>query len=376
MTGARQAGAGPANAYTREAADASAADSSVERRALLLLLGITLLGLVLRFWHLGEWNFQATEMFTYRDSQSPQFANARPLGYLLNYFLVRPFHPLDELGLRLIPALAGTLAIPAMYFFGRRLVGSRAALFAALLVTLNPTQILYSQLARYWSLVFLFTIIAPIAVYLGVRERNVRLFALGIVHHDAGRPLPPGGSGGPGGPALLLLSGVSREQLARWWARSRRSRSGHGGRCPGRPGAVPLRSPAPRLDHDARPHAGLRAVPAAAAGPARRQAGDAAPGLTDSLTVPVVLAALAGVYLVWRASREQRQVALFLASVGGIPPGVSAAGLVSAPRCRSITCCPPTPALLHRRRCCSSIGCAGWSGRRAPPGWCRRPWLS
>ena len=96
MTGSRQPGTGAAD-YTREAADPSAADSAVERRALLLLLGLTLLGLILRFWHLGEWNFQATEMFTYRDSQRPQFANARPLGYLLNYFLVRPFHPLDEL---------------------------------------------------------------------------------------------------------------------------------------------------------------------------------------------------------------------------------------------------------------------------------------
>ena len=91
MTGSPQPGTGAADDYTREAADPSAADSPVERRALLLLLGLTLLGLILRFWHLGEWNFQATEMFTYRDSQRPQFANPRPLGYLLNYFVVRPF---------------------------------------------------------------------------------------------------------------------------------------------------------------------------------------------------------------------------------------------------------------------------------------------
>ena len=115
---------------------------SPETVALVLVGGLTMLGLILRLWHLGAWNLQATEMFTYRDSQRPQFGNPRPLGYLLNYFVVRPLIPLDEFGLRLIPALAGTLAIPAMYFLGRRLVGSRAALFAALLVTLNPTQIL------------------------------------------------------------------------------------------------------------------------------------------------------------------------------------------------------------------------------------------
>ena len=155
--------------------------ASSERMAWLLLAALTLLGLVLRLWHLGDWNFQATEMFTYRDSQRPQFGNARPLVYLLNYFLVRPLLPLDEFGMRLVPAIAGTLAIPALYLVGRRIVGSRAALFAALLVTLNPTQILYSQLARYWSLVFLFCSIAPFALFLGVRDRSGRMFALGVV---------------------------------------------------------------------------------------------------------------------------------------------------------------------------------------------------
>jgi len=314
MTGSPQPGTGAADDYTREAADPSAADSPVERRALLLLLGLTLLGLILRFWHLGEWNFQATEMFTYRDSQRPQFANARPLGYLLNYFLVRPFHPLDELGLRLIPALAGTLAIPAMYFFGRRLVGSRAALFAALLVTLNPTQILYSQLARYWSLVFLFTIIAPIAVYLGVRERSVRLFVLGVVTTILAGLSHPAGAVVLGGPALLLLSGVTREQLTRWWARtSVKIAAGVVAALV----ALALYRFIPLLRgwirmHDRMPGYGQFLLRPQAP-PGVKQVMRLL-GLTDSLTVPVTLAALVGVYLLWRASREQRQVALFLFS--------------------------------------------------------------
>src|SRR5919106_32880 len=155
--------------------------STSEKTAWLLLAGLTLLGLLLRFWHLGDWNFQATEIFTYRDSQRPQFGNARPLVYLLNYYLVRPLLSLDEFGMRLVPAIAGTIAIPALYLLGRRVVGTRAALFAALFVALNPTQILYSQLARYWSLVFLFCSIAPIAVFLGVRDRSGRMFSVGVV---------------------------------------------------------------------------------------------------------------------------------------------------------------------------------------------------
>ena len=63
-----------------------------ELTPLLLLAGILVLTIVLRFYRLGDWNFEATEMFTLRDSVRPQFRNPRPLGYLLNYFLVLP-HP-------------------------------------------------------------------------------------------------------------------------------------------------------------------------------------------------------------------------------------------------------------------------------------------
>jgi 4-amino-4-deoxy-L-arabinose transferase-like glycosyltransferase len=300
----------------RESGGAAPRLPSPEKTALVLLGGLTLLGLVLRLWHLGDWNFQATEMFTYRDSQRPQFGNARPLGYLLNYFVVRPFIPLDEFGLRLIPALAGTLAIPAIFLLGRRLVGSRAALFAALLVTLNPTQILYSQLARYWSLVFLFTIIAPIAIYLGVRERSGRMFALGVVATILAGLSHPVGAIVLGGPVLLLLAGVRREQLVAWWAR---------------PAvkvgvvmvvalfALALYRFVPMLQgwirmHDRMPGYGQFLL--------RPQA---PPGvkqimrllaLTDSFTVPVMLAALVGGYLAWRSGRE-RHAALFLASAAG-----------------------------------------------------------
>jgi mannosyltransferase len=312
----RQSGGASARPF---AADPSPGYAASERTALLLVLGLTLLGLILRFWHLGSWNFQATEMFTYRDSQRPQFGNPRPLGYLLNYFLVRPLQPLDEFGMRLIPALAGTLAIPMLYLVGRRLVGSRAALFAALLVTLNPTQILYSQLARYWSLVFLFCTIATIALYLGVRDRSGRLFALGIVATLLAGLSHPVGVLAVGGPVLLLAAGLRREQLVEW---SRMPAVRIGLVVLAAVLALALYRFVPLLRgwiamHDRMPGYGQFLL--------RHQA---PPGvkqlvlltaLTDSLTVPVVLAALAGVYLVWRAG--ERSVAVFLASVAGFHLG-------------------------------------------------------
>src|SRR6185312_1527604 len=98
--------------------------------------------------------------------------------YLLNHYVVHPFIPLDEFGLRFLPALFGALGIPVVYAVGRRLVGERAALFAAALLAVSPLHVYYSQFARYWSLVFLLSAVYPYALYLGLRERNRGALAL------------------------------------------------------------------------------------------------------------------------------------------------------------------------------------------------------
>jgi len=310
------ASAGSAGAVPR----LGTSNPSSERAALLLMWALTLLGLVLRFWHLGDWNFQATEMFTFRDSQLPQFGNPRPLVYLLNYYLVRPLLPLDEFGIRLVPAIAGTIAIPTLYFLGARVVGSRAALFAALLATVNPAQILYSQLARYWSLVFLFCTIAPLALFLGVRDRSGRMFALGVIATILAGLSHPVGVLAVGGPALLFLASLRREQLTKWWGQPA-VRWGAGALLV--VFAVALIRFVPLLHewilmHDARPGYGQFLLPTQRP-PGVKQLVRLT-GLAEGLTVPVVLTALAGVYLVWRWGRD-RAAALFLASVAAVHLG-------------------------------------------------------
>jgi len=197
--------------------DSSTTIGSTESRDAVLVAGLIVIALVLRFWHLGDWNFQATEMFTLRDSVKLKVNNPRPLGYILNYYLVRPFHPLDEFGLRLLPALFGVLAVPAVYLIGRRLVGSRAALCAGLLVTVSPLQVMYSQLARYWSLVFLLSAIYPYALYLGIRDRSRGWLALGILTAALAALAHPVSVLLVGGLLLFLVTSLRREELARYW---------------------------------------------------------------------------------------------------------------------------------------------------------------
>jgi dolichyl-phosphate-mannose-protein mannosyltransferase len=187
----------------------------------VLLAGLVVLALALRFWRLGEWNLEGDEIFTLRDSTSPpRLGNPRPLLYFLNYYVVRPLVPLDELGLRLLPALFGVLAIPVFYLVARRVLGTRAALFGSLFLTVSSLHVYHSQAARYWSLVFLLSAVYPFAIYLGIRERNPRAMALGLVTGILAVLAHPtsvllvGGLG-----VWLLVTALQRERLAQLWNR-------------------------------------------------------------------------------------------------------------------------------------------------------------
>jgi dolichyl-phosphate-mannose-protein mannosyltransferase len=190
----------------------------------LPLLALTLLAAGLRFWRLGNWSLDSDEVWMLRDSLDPSLSNPRPLLYFMNHYLVQPFMPLDELGLRVLPAIFGVLAIPVFYYICRRMAGTRAALFGALLVATSPLLIYYSQFGRYWSLVFLLATVYPYAIYLGIRERNRGWLALGIVTAVLAVLAHP--------TSVLLLGGlgiwmaaihVRRGRLAELWRRRRLS---------------------------------------------------------------------------------------------------------------------------------------------------------
>lgn len=283
----------------------------------LLLAGLIVLAFALRFWRLGDWNFQATEIFTLRDSLSPRLTNPRPLGYLLNYVLVRPFAPLDELGLRILPAIFGALAIPAFYFVMRPLIGARAALFGAFLLTVSPLHIYYSQLARYWSLVFLLSAIYPYAIFRGIRERHRGALAVGLLTGALAILAHPVSVLLVGGPALYLLSRLRREHLVRLWGQKTVQWTVV---FLGVLAAVVAVRLLPVLrswiaEHDSNPGYGqflLRSP--------------VEPGVkqifyllnfVESLTVPLVLTSVAGIYLLWRG--RDRPLAILLTSLGVFP---------------------------------------------------------
>lgn len=280
----------------------------------LILAGLVALAVALRFWRLGYWNFEGTEMFTLRDSVRPQWHNPRPLGYLLNYYLVRPFLPLDEFGLRLMPALVSVLTVPVFYLMARRLLGTRSALFGTLLLTVSALQVFYAQFARYWSLVFLFSAVYPYALYIGVRERSGRWLALGCITMVLAVLSHPVSAIAICGPVVWLLWIFLRPRYFRqaWTHRSFR----WGAAVAAVLAVALLVRVVPMFRdwismHDRNPGMGQFLLP-----PDRPDGVKQLVFLMtflESLTFPVALGAVAGIYVVWR--ERDRSLATFLASL-------------------------------------------------------------
>jgi mannosyltransferase len=302
--------ASPVSRYLSPEMSAKASAGGYQTTAGLLLAGIVVLAFALRFWRLGNWSFDSDEVFMLRDSLKLNFDNPRPLLYVLNHYLVGSFLPLDEFGLRLLPAIFGVLAIPTFYFVCRHLVGTRAALFGALLLTLSPLHVYYSQFARYWSLVFLLSAVYPYAIYIGLRERSRGALALGIVLSFVASLAHPASIILAGGLGLWLMATyLKRDQLARLWTQ-RRVQWGVGF------GALLVAAIAVRfipmlrawVYHEGSPANGvfLLHLPS---GRGIRQLSFLL-SFVESLTLPLVLVAAAGIYLLWRG--RERPLALLL----------------------------------------------------------------
>lgn len=146
------------------------------------VLALLVAAAVTRFYRLGSWPLFGDEYYTLRDSVDVVLSlTTRPLLFWLNHHVVQPFVPLDELGLRLLPALFGVAGVGAVTVLGRRLLDWRAGLLAGGLAVLNPWHLAMSQFARYYTLVFLVAAVTPAALYIGVRERSRGWIALGAV---------------------------------------------------------------------------------------------------------------------------------------------------------------------------------------------------
>jgi mannosyltransferase len=160
----------------------------------LWALGALLLGgALLRFVTLGDQSLWYDEALT-RDLVVQPFGdmvkavgdteNTPPLFYVLTHVSTEVFGA-DEVGLRLVSALAGAATIVVAFLGGRELAGQRAGVIAAGLVAVNPMLFWFSQDARSYALLSLLSGIALVCFLRVIADASRRWALAGWVISSA-----------------------------------------------------------------------------------------------------------------------------------------------------------------------------------------------
>lgn len=151
----------------------------------LILLGLMVLALALRLWHLGEQSLWLDEAATFAMSAGSfgdvlRTALDHPLDFPLERFLLNPLtrYPPDEFLFRLPAALWGVLGAALTYLLARQVWDRETALLAAGLLALSPYNIRYSQEARNYTSFLALHLLTLIMLMRAVRRPTGAAWAL------------------------------------------------------------------------------------------------------------------------------------------------------------------------------------------------------
>ena len=152
-------------------------------RAFWIVAGLTALAAALRFSTLGLQSFHHDEIVTagrvVRASLWHLFdklatgESVPPLYYLLSWVWAE-ISGLGAVGLRSLSALAGVATVPVAYWIGAQLRGPRTGFVTAALVASNPMLIWYSQEARAYALLVLFSSLSLLFCIRALRRSGER----------------------------------------------------------------------------------------------------------------------------------------------------------------------------------------------------------
>lgn len=140
-----------------------------QRNHLLLLVGIILLGFLLRVFHINTVSLRGDEAFTIIHWMREPFGQTvstiatidpqPPLAYL-TYRAYSLIIGSNELIVRYLPALINLLGVPALYGIGHRIGGRRLGYVCALVFACAPYAIWHAQDARNYALWLAFSAVA------------------------------------------------------------------------------------------------------------------------------------------------------------------------------------------------------------------------
>ena len=130
----------------------------------LALLALILIATALRFYRLAALDIWGDEAFSIFLSQQPLpfvvagGADTHPPLYPFLLWAWMPLVGSHAFATRALAALVGIAAVPLMFVLGKRLADTRVAFIAALLTTVSPLLIYYSQETRMYEQVAVFSL--------------------------------------------------------------------------------------------------------------------------------------------------------------------------------------------------------------------------
>ena len=140
-----------------------------ETLLVLLLALVMVLGLVLRLHQLGDESLWLDECFTYVYSgkELTEIVNVlkedwHPIGYYIVTYFTTKFIGTSEIALRLPSLIFGMLSLILVYVLGRNLINRPIGLLASLFTAVSYTAVLYSQEAKMYSMLMLFSTLSII----------------------------------------------------------------------------------------------------------------------------------------------------------------------------------------------------------------------
>lgn len=142
-------------------------DNKSNKLHYILLVIVLIIGVIIRFWGLGDKSLWIDEMYSYLftyqksifESYNAMFSDLSPPIYYLILYLWMKLFGNSELMMRFPSFLAGIASIIVIYFSTKKIFNKQIALGAAILTGLSPVMLYYSQEARPYSLFALFSII-------------------------------------------------------------------------------------------------------------------------------------------------------------------------------------------------------------------------
>lgn len=162
-------------------------------KSLQILIAITLLGTYLRIHNLGTQSIWLDEAVSYElshvNSVSLVWTNAMadkhpPLHFLILHFV--SIFSSSEFMLRLPSAVFGILTIPMIYKTGESLFGKKEGLISAFILSISSIHIFYSQEARMYAQMVLFSIVSLYFLYRAYKENKNWLWAGFVISASLG----------------------------------------------------------------------------------------------------------------------------------------------------------------------------------------------